>query len=68
MGSPRGYISREELKTVAKNLLLFSSPALLAFLVAFQGGMSWKAALVIAGGVLLNSAIDFLKKFLRDTR
>jgi len=47
------------------NTLTFSAPFLIVFLVAIQGGKSFKDAMYVLYLYILNVAIDFLKKFLQ---
>lgn len=61
--SPKNSLSQEDLARWAKNVLIFSSPALIAFLVALQSGMSLKQASLAIYPALMNAAIDLLKKY-----
>lgn len=62
MKSKKNKLNRSEVKAWARNTLLFSSPALLAFLTALQGG-SLEFALGAGYSALLASLIDLIKKF-----
>lgn len=53
-----------DIKKWIKNTLLFSSPAIFAFLTALQGGQSLDFALGAAYSAVLAAGIDLTKKFI----
>lgn len=65
--SKKDSLTREDLIKWSKNVLVFSIPALLAFLIALQGKDITHTQLTIAGGMALQaviaSLIDLLKKY-----
>lgn len=61
--SEKNSLNRDELTRWGKNALIFSSPAVVAFLVALQSGSSLEMAKGAALQALLASLIDLFRKF-----
>lgn len=53
----------EDVKRWLYNIVLFSSPALLSFLMALQAGMKVEQALFVMYPVTINILIDLVRKF-----
>lgn len=60
--SVRNSLNSAETKRWAKNMLLFSSPALLAFLTGLQSG-DYRFAFGAGYSALLSALIDLIRKF-----
>lgn len=63
MENKKESLNLVELKKWGVNLLVFSSPTLLAFLFAVQSGKGFEVAQFMAYQALLASLIDLLVKF-----
>lgn len=59
----KNNLNKQDIKKWAKNTVLFSSPAILAFLLAVQSGADLDFAKGAAAQAFLASSIDLLKKF-----
>lgn len=59
----KNNLNKQDWKKWAKNTLLFSSPAILAFLLAVQSGADLDFAKGAALQAFLASSIDLLRKF-----
>ena len=59
---------KEDLKKWLKNFVVFSGPAILAGLLAFQQGWDAKVGLTAFGIALYGAIIDLFKKFVSETR
>lgn len=68
MQSDKFKLSSEDINKWIRNTLLFSSPAILAFLIALQGGADFDFAKGAAFSALLGSAIDLVKKFIAENK
>lgn len=62
MQSPKNTLSKEDIKSWLMNLLVFSSPALIAFLTALQNGVDYKIAWGMLCQAFMASGIDLLIK------
>ena len=63
MQSNKNSLSREDVGKWLKNTMIFSAPALLAFLVALQGGSDMQFALGAGYSALIGATIDLIKKY-----
>lgn len=61
--SPRYTLNKEDWKKWGRNVLIFSSPLLILFLMEIQKGTSPKVALTLVYAAFLNAIIDLLKKY-----
>lgn len=61
--SASGEMNKDDWKKWALNTVIFSIPALLAFLSALQTGGDFKFALGAGYSALIGSIIDFIKKY-----
>lgn len=52
----------------AKNVFIFSSPAVLVFLIALQSGATVQQAAVALYGAVINAVIDLIKKFQAEVK
>lgn len=64
MQSNKFNLNTADWKKWVRNTLLFSSPAILAFLVSLQAGGSFSLALGMASQALIAAGIDLTKKFI----
>ena len=62
--SAKYSVNRADVEQWVENTLIFSSPAILAFLLALQSGSSLHLALAMAEQAFLASSIDFVRKFI----
>jgi positive regulator of sigma E activity len=68
MVSPRFYLSDEQKASLKRAVIKYTLPLLLVFLVALQQQVPLKDALVLVYGAALQLAINFLSKFLSETK
>lgn len=61
--SNKNSLNLADIKTWIEETLVFSSPAILAFLIALRGGMNWQMALGAGYSALLTAAINLLIKY-----
>jgi hypothetical protein len=61
--SMKNSLNKEDLKKWGRNVLIFSSPVVLAFLVALQSGSSLEMAKGAAIQALIAAGIDLFRKF-----
>jgi len=61
--SRSGELNRKDWEQWAKNLLIFSAPALILFLTELSHGTDWKKAMSFLYLALINALIDLLKKY-----
>lgn len=66
MISPKNKLIKQDMIKWTKNTLLFSSPAIIAFLTVLQGGGSFEFALGAGYSALTAAIIDLLKKFIAE--
>ena len=67
MGSPSGYITKEELVHWAKNALFFSLPAIILFLTALQNGSNLQMAWGAAYSAIVSALLGLAKSYLTDS-
>lgn len=68
MKSKRFTLNIEEIKKVAKNALIFLTPAIILFLTELGKGNGFSEALPVVYLWLINVAIDLLRKFSQGTK
>lgn len=61
--SSKDTLNTSDLIKWVKETLIFSTPAILAILVALQGGLDWRLALGAGYSALLAALINLLKKY-----
>ena len=61
--SPRGKINKEDLKSLGRAVLKYTSPLLITFLLALQRGVPVQDALWLVYGAALQLLINLLSKF-----
>lgn len=64
MVSKRFTLNKEELLKWLKNAAIFLAPAALVFLISIQAGKGWQESLNVVYLWAINTAIDFLRKFI----
>lgn len=62
MQSFSGELNSTDWKRWVNNVLIFSAPALIAFLGALQAGISLQNAMLAVYPAIINAFIDLLKK------
>jgi hypothetical protein len=60
--APKGKVNIADLKSMGKNILIFTAPALVVFFGQLAAGVNWKAAGAVALLALYGVVADFLKK------
>lgn len=68
MKSKRFSINSEQAQSFGRALLKYTAPLLLMFLVSMQAGTPVKDALWLVYGAALQVAINFLSKFVSETK
>lgn len=66
--SEKWTLNKYDWKTIGKNVLIFTAPALVVFFFQLSQGVSFKAALALAALVLYGVSADFFKKFSSETK
>lgn len=62
MQSPQGKLNKEDWKEIGKQLLKYTSPLILVFLIALQQKADLKDALYLVYGAALQVGINFFSK------
>ena len=65
--SPKYSLNEVDIERWSRNLLIFSSPAIIAFLVALQSGVPIRQAALAIYPAIINALIDLLKKYSAGT-
>lgn len=65
--SEKFHLNSEDVKRWGKNTLIFSTPAIIAGLIALQTNSDPKIAIGAMYQALIAAAIDLLRKFLADS-
>jgi hypothetical protein len=68
MSSPRFSINKEQWQSITRAAAKYTAPLLLLFLVSIQAGTPVKDALWLVYGAGLQLAINFLTKFIGETK
>lgn len=66
--SPKNTMTREDWEKWGKNVLTFSTPALLLFLTALAGGKTFQEASSVLYLAIINALIDLLKKYTSEVK
>lgn len=68
MKSERFSLNKEQLQSFGRALVKYTAPLLLMFLLSIQAGTPVKDALWLVYGAALQVAINFLSKFVSETK
>lgn len=66
--SERFHINAKEIQKVANNALIFSAPAIILILTNLQAGRNWDEIQNIVYLWVLNTTLDFLRKFTSESK
>jgi hypothetical protein len=68
MTSPRWSISKEQRDSILRSLYKYTAPLLLLFLIEVQKGTPTDQAMILVYGAALQVAINFISKFVTETK
>jgi hypothetical protein len=68
MESPKFSVSSDQWKMIGKSILKYTGPLVLVFLVSLKAGTPIKEAIPVLYGAALQLVINFLSKYLSETK